>query len=203
MKISELKTRIKEAILAETMYFKGPGVKTKKINFTGNTAGDLYNTIKDKKHVYIHIPRTADLDIDMEALKSNMKSDRFIGYTSDGSDYEKYVKDIKYISFDDNALSETKKKKDEETSEVDVETPEVDVETSTDLDIPSTALTSPQDVQKELMDALEAAKNLGDKKLVRQIGNALTYFTRSQVADQENMNEEFKLNMQRIAGIIN
>ena len=77
------------------------------------------------------------------------------------------------------------------------------METSTDLDIPSTALTSPQDVQKELMDALEAAKNLGDKKLVRQIGNALTYFTRSQVADQENMNEEFKLNMQRIAGIIN
>ena len=133
MKISELKARIKEAILAETMYFKGPGAKTN----------------------------------------------------------------------DDNALSETKKKKDKETSEADMDIPEVDVETSTDLDIPSTALTSPQDVQKELMDALEAAKNLGDKKLVRQIGNALTYFTRSQVADQENMNEEFKLNMQRIAGIIN
>lgn len=42
-----------------------------------------------------------------------------------------------------------------------------------------------QDVQKELMDALEAAKGLGDKKLVRQIGNALTYFTRSQVSKDE------------------
>ena len=44
---------------------------------------------------------------------------------------------------------------------------------------------SAQDVQKELMDALEAAKKLGDKKLTRQIGNALTYFTRSQITKDE------------------
>jgi len=44
---------------------------------------------------------------------------------------------------------------------------------------------SAQDVQKELMDALDAAKKLGDKKLVRQIGNALTYFTRSQITKDE------------------
>lgn len=42
-----------------------------------------------------------------------------------------------------------------------------------------------QDVQKELMDALEAAKNIGDVKLQRQISNALTYFTRQQVAGSE------------------
>ena len=45
--------------------------------------------------------------------------------------------------------------------------------------------TSAQDVQKELMDALEAAKNIGDAKLQRQISNALTYFTRQQVAGSE------------------
>lgn len=50
---------------------------------------------------------------------------------------------------------------------------------------PETGLSSPQDVQKELMDALDAAKKLGDKKLVRQIGNALTYFTRSQITKDE------------------
>ena len=44
---------------------------------------------------------------------------------------------------------------------------------------------SAQDVQKELMDALEAAKNIGDVKLQRQISNALTYFTRQQVAGSE------------------
>ena len=50
---------------------------------------------------------------------------------------------------------------------------------------PETGPSSPQDVQKELMDALDAAKKLGDKKLVRQIGNALTYFTRSQITKDE------------------
>ncbi len=44
---------------------------------------------------------------------------------------------------------------------------------------------SAQDVQKELMDALEAAKGIGDVKLQRQISNALTYFTRQQVASSE------------------
>ena len=44
---------------------------------------------------------------------------------------------------------------------------------------------SAQDVQKELMDALEAAKGIGDVKLQRQISNALTYFTRQQVAGSE------------------
>jgi hypothetical protein len=47
--------------------------------------------------------------------------------------------------------------------------------------------TDSQDVQKELTDALEAAKKLGDKKLVRQIGNALTYFTRQQISSEEEM----------------
>jgi hypothetical protein len=50
---------------------------------------------------------------------------------------------------------------------------------------PEIGLSSPQDVQKELMDALEASKKLGDKKLVRQIGNALTYFTRTQITKDE------------------
>ena len=44
---------------------------------------------------------------------------------------------------------------------------------------------SAQDVQKELMDALEAARSEGDAKLERIISNALTYFTRQQVAKSE------------------
>lgn len=36
-------------------------------------------------------------------------------------------------------------------------------------------------VQDNLENALEAAKNLGDEKLVDQIGNTITYFTRSQI----------------------
>jgi hypothetical protein len=63
------------------------------------------------------------------------------------------------------------------------------------------------DVQKELMDALEAAKASGDEKLIRQIGNALTYFTRSQVSKEENppsMNEEISMEaIDRLEGLAN
>jgi len=78
---------------------------------------------------------------------------------------------------------EDKKKKrpdaeDEAAAELDDNEPIEDTESQTDI-------SSPQDVQKELMDALEASKKLGDKKLTRQIGNALTYFTRTQITKDE------------------
>jgi len=48
-------------------------------------------------------------------------------------------------------------------------------------------LSTPEQVQKELMAALRASKKLGDKKLTRQIGNVLTYFTRTQISSDEDM----------------
>ena len=48
-------------------------------------------------------------------------------------------------------------------------------------------LTTPEQVQKELMAALRASKKLGDKRLTRQIGNVLTYFTRNQISSDEEM----------------
>jgi hypothetical protein len=105
----------------------------------------------------------------------------------------------------DTELGEAKKKskKDEEApEEIDAEL-DTEVDTEIPIDTPEPTNT---DVQKELTDALEAAKASGDEKLVRQIGNALTYFTRSQVAGEEGnmggLNESFVKKMQRTAGII-
>jgi len=102
-------------------------------------------------------------------------------------------------------MSEAKKKskKDEEApEEMDAEI-DAEVDAEMPIDAPEPSHT---DVQKELTDALEAAKASGDEKLVRQIGNALTYFTRSQVAGEEGnmsgLNESFIKKMQRTAGII-
>lgn len=83
----------------------------------------------------------------------------------------------------------SKKSKEEDIEVSDTESDEKSLDFG-DLDIDTLSgdggkLSTAQDVQKELMDALEAAKGLGDKKLVRQIGNALTYFTRSQVSKDE------------------
>lgn len=72
---------------------------------------------------------------------------------------------------------------DEETEEVTLDA-ETEEEPANDAEA-SIGGTSSQNVQKELTDALEAAKELGDKKLIRQIGNALTYFTRQQISTEE------------------
>jgi hypothetical protein len=79
---------------------------------------------------------------------------------------------------------EDKDKKKKRPDAEDEAAAELDANEPIDTDSP-VSVSSPQDVQKELMDALEAAKSLGDKKLVRQIGNALTYFTRTQISQDE------------------
>jgi len=90
-------------------------------------------------------------------------------------------------NFYDPVAEAKKKKKEEEVEDIEVDT---NVDMGTEMD--TTSVPAASDVQKELMDALEAAKASGDEKLIRQIGNALTYFTRSQVSKEENppaMNE--------------
>jgi hypothetical protein len=87
-------------------------------------------------------------------------------------------------------LNEKKKsKKAEEPEDIDMdieggETPE-GTDVDVDMDAEAAPASTPQDVQKELMDALEAAKSIGDPKLQRQISNALTYFTRQQVSGEQ------------------
>jgi hypothetical protein len=106
------------------------------------------------------------------------------------------------LSNDDNfydPVAEAKKKKkdeEEETEEVTIDDTEIDAD-EMDMGAEMPAVPAATDVQKELMDALEAAKASGDEKLVRQIGNALTYFTRSQVSKEEvpSMNEGMEVNI--------
>jgi len=105
-----------------------------------------------------------------------------------------------------NEAKKSKKDKEEKSEEAPEEM-DAELDTEVDTEIPmDTPEPSHTDVQKELTDALEAAKASGDEKLVRQIGNALTYFTRSQVAGEEGnmggLNESFVKKMQRTAGII-
>ena len=80
-------------------------------------------------------------------------------------------------------LTEAEDEETKETEEVTLDA-ETEEEPADDTETPIRK-TSSQNVQKELTDALEAAKELGDKKLIRQIGNALTYFTRQQISTEE------------------
>jgi hypothetical protein len=110
-------------------------------------------------------------------------------------------------SFYDPVYEAKKKKKDEEVEDVEVDT-NIDMGDGMDMgtEMDTTPAPAASDVQKELMDALEAAKASGDEKLVRQIGNALTYFTRSQVSKEEvpSMNEEISIEaIDRLEGLAN
>lgn len=42
-------------------------------------------------------------------------------------------------------------------------------------------------IQQHLNSALKGAKSLGDKKLTRQIGNTLTYLTRTQINNTDEL----------------
>jgi hypothetical protein len=69
---------------------------------------------------------------------------------------------------------------DEETVDVSVgDTETIDTETTAEID------PNVKTAQDALTQAMEAARQLGDKKLQDQIGNTITFFTRAHVANTE------------------
>jgi hypothetical protein len=63
---------------------------------------------------------------------------------------------------------------------------EVETEEEVEAEAPTRELSAEESiVQDSLEKALEAAKSLGNEKLVTQIGNTITYFTRSEVIKEE------------------
>tara|TARA_Y100000114_G_C11731414_1_gene313795 strand:- start:589 stop:981 length:393 start_codon:yes stop_codon:yes gene_type:complete len=72
---------------------------------------------------------------------------------------------------------------------------EVEVETEEEVKVepPTRELSAEEEiVQSSLEKALEAAKGLGNEKLVTQIGNTITYFTRSEVIKEEQEIEDIR-----------
>ena len=77
---------------------------------------------------------------------------------------------------------------DEQEEEIEVETEE-----EVEVEAPSRELSAEEEiVQSSLEKTLEAAKGLGNEKLVTQIGNTITYFTRSEVIKEEVDMEDIK-----------
>jgi hypothetical protein len=110
------------------------------------------------------------------------------------SSLKSHIKEMILKEIEDEDLEEAKKAADEEVyaEESPDEDMPADDNVSSDEDAPKedgeySELSTPEQVQKELMAALRASKKLGDKKLVRQIGNVLTYFTRTQISSDEDM----------------
>jgi FtsZ-interacting cell division protein YlmF len=89
---------------------------------------------------------------------------------------------------DEQEEEETEEVETEETEEVEVEEPK-----SPSPEEPARKMSpEEQEVQSSLEKALEAAKNLDNEKLVTQIGNTITYFTRSEVIKEEKEIEDIR-----------
>jgi hypothetical protein len=91
----------------------------------------------------------------------------------------------------------------EEDEEVDVETEETadfEVEDTETVDVETTSEISPEvkATQDALTSAIEAAKALGDEKLADQIGNSITFFTRTHVVGQDKVAETVDIFAERI-----
>lgn len=92
------------------------------------------------------------------------------------------------VSYDDNVIMETKDEDEEEENMEDEE----GTEGEEDIDLEG-GVPSKDEVQEHLEKALEGARALGDEKLVSQIGNTITFFTRNHIvkAGMEDQNIPF------------
>jgi len=197
MKKSELKEMIKSAILAEESY-PDPEESGASVEDLYQMDPEMLDKLKrdkeDKKYPTLDDVVDPDDPFD-EELEGAMDND-----------------DMR-----DNMM-EAKKDEDKEDKNDDVEVELEDETTEMEPETSDKGLTGPKKVVDDSLEAaLEAARELGDEKLEAQIGNTITFFTRSQIVKntsgeqedapemdmetEEEMLQEVK-RMQRIAGII-
>jgi hypothetical protein len=108
---------------------------------------------------------------EMILAELNEDSDKDINITDDGGDYD--------------PLAEAKK--DEEVEDVTVDDTEVVDAPESDMMAGETAEVS--GIQSNLQAAYAEAKALGDEKLITQIANTITYFTKAHILDTAPVNE--------------
>jgi hypothetical protein len=178
IKKSDLKAKIKEMIVAE--YEKDVDVTDenpeKEVDFLAEleemlNEGSPMNDPRTKQVIQMLI----DMDVDGETMEyilrqvgmDDQMSNQLVNYPAE------YAASL-------NEADETEK----DTAEVD--TTDVTVDDTETTDVETTAEVDPnvKAVQDSLTQAQAAAQALGDKKLIDQIGNTITFFTRAHVVEK-------------------
>ena len=201
MKKSELKEMIKAAMLNEASEFDTN--KPARIEAFLKSLDDLV----DEYHAELYL--NDDFFAAIDDVKSEGKAEMG-GPVDDIPGFEGTMDALDSLSIREEKKDD--KEEDVEDEEIDVEIDqdeEVDMDMDMDMDMGDegkVGLTGDKKVVDDSLEAaLEAARALGDEKLVDQIGNTITFFTRSQIV-KETINKEEMLQetkrMQRIAGII-
>lgn len=150
-------------------------------------------------------------EIDPEELEDNgeefslSKNSEF----KNKEDYQNYHK-LRFWDETVDDLEEAKDKKEKtdteqpeetDTEEIDITEPLPD-ETGTDETGSGDNISGDEkEIQDSLEKALDLARNLGDEKLIDQIGNTITFFTRSHVVKTQEGLQEVK-RFKKLAGLI-
>ena len=170
MKKSELKEIIRTSLLKE-MEYDEPST------YTDKDLDDLLSIVLK----YVEDPNDAEEEIaKFDAGGFDTMSDYVTANLLRDKDYNDWY----------NKLHSIKEAEEEEEEDVEVEDEvEVTADEKEGIDVKQDAESDLTgivgDVQDNLEAALEAARKLGDEKLVDQVGNTLTFFTRTHVVKEE------------------
>ena len=173
MKKSELKELIRTSLLEE-MEYDVPST------YTDKDLDDLLSIVLK----YVEDPNDAEEEIaKFDAGGFDTMSDYVTANLLRDKDYNDWYNKL-------HSIKEAEEEEDKEEEDVEVED-EVEVtadekegiDVKQDADSDLTGVVG--NVQDNLEAALEAARKLGDEKLVDQIGNTLTFFTRNHVVKEE------------------
>ena len=160
---------------------------------------DFVNWINDFKSTYDEEPKIHSDGKNIIVTNPNFtqKQEKF---KTGKADFLSNIKEMKKSEFAQkikeqilSSLSEKKKKEDTEEVETTVDTEETasteEAPAATDFGVDPKI----QTLQNALKAAYDSAKELGDEKLLTQIGNTITYFTRAHVVtDKGNVAESLK-----------
>jgi hypothetical protein len=121
------------------------------------------------------------------------------------SELKEIIKAAMLKEADELEIDEAKKDEKEEDIEVDAEEtePEVDLEADPEVDMGDGDMDmggETSEVLDHLEAALEAAQSMGDEKLINQIGNTITFYTRQHVVKEEELFEVKRMKV--LAGIL-
>ena len=172
MKKSELKEIIRTSLLEE-MEYDGPST------YTDKDLDDLLSIVLK----YVEDPNDAEEEIaKFDAGGFDAMSSSLTANLLRDKDYNDWYNKLHSIKEEEEEDKEEEDVEVEDEVEVTADEKEgIDVKQDADSDLTGVV----GNVQDNLEAALEAARELGDEKLVDQIGNTLTFFTRNHVVKEE------------------
>lgn len=177
MKMSELKAAIKELALSEG-----------EDDLNVNDDESLYDPVYEASEFDMNKPaRIKEFIIALNKLVDEYHTELYLNDDLFAA-IEMVIKAAKEEAMN-SELSEAKKDEEEVEDSETIDTPEGDEEITADV---TTSEVNPdvKAVQDALTQAQAAAEKLGDDKLTDQIGNTITFFTRTHVVEKPGMTAE-------------